>query len=293
MIAAGFNGTPPAIEMQGVSVTIGNSPLLTNVNLHIQRGEFVAIVGPNGAGKSTLLAALAGDIAPVSGSVQLNGTDVRQMKPKRLAQTRSVLPQQTRSTLSFLAEEIVLMGRHSCIENGEDRTIVVEAMRATDTARFVGRPFPTLSGGEQALVNLARILVQQAPIVLLDEPTAALDIAYQERVCAIAATMRREQKTVVAVLHDLNLAARYASRIVLLRGGCVAADGPPSCALTEPTLSSVYATPITVRDHPLQRNVPMVLPISQVVSPPWESIGAVPPTTELRTIHNNRTLGEE
>ena len=155
-----------------------------SITLHL--GEITALVGPNGAGKSTRLAVLAGDLAPSTGSVTIDGGAIRSMKPLELARTRSVLPQHTKTVFSFDARAVVEMGRFPWNDRSSDDRVVAEAVDRMGATHLCERPFPTRSGGEQTLVNMARILAQQTAVILLDEPTAALDLGHQELVLTIA-----------------------------------------------------------------------------------------------------------
>ncbi len=250
------------LECQDASVVIGAATLLADATLIATPGELIAIVGPNGAGKTTLMSVLSGDRQPDSGIVSLGGQLIRALSVKKLARLRSVLPQQTKTLFSFTARDVVTMGRFDCDNSNDDESIIDEVMALTGTSTLAHRNYPSLSGGEQSLVNLARVLAQHTPIVMLDEPTAALDVANQEHVCGIARSVAHEGRTVIAVLHDLNLASRYADRIVVLSSGRIVADASPLAALTTDLLSDVYRTPLAVVAHPFHSNIPLVLATS-------------------------------
>lgn len=240
------------LQARGVRVRLGGRPVVDGVDLAVGAGELVALVGPNGAGKSTLLAALAGDV-PCEGTVLLGGRELRGYRAAELARTRAVLPQHATLSFPFTAGEVVRMGRapwHGRPESDRDELLVGTAMRRTGTSAFAGRPFPALSGGEQARVALARVLAQAAPVLLLDEPTAALDLRHQEEVLATARERAGAGDAVVVVLHDLGLAAAYADRVVVLADGRVTGHGPPAEVFTEQLLSRVYGHPIEVLAHP-------------------------------------------
>jgi iron complex transport system ATP-binding protein len=233
------------------------------VTLSFEAGEVVALVGPNGAGKTTLIKVLAGDLVPTGGRVLLDGRPIAAFKPRELALRRAVLPQQTVLQFAFTAREVVEMGRTPRLERGSaerDAAIVARSLARTDATHLAERIYPSLSVGEQARVSLARVLAQETPILLLDEPTAALDLQHQGMVMDLAHEIAREGGLVVAVLHDLNLAAAYADRVVILHDGRLAADGTPWQTLTEGLLSEVFACPILVTTHPA-RDCPLVLPI--------------------------------
>ncbi|MEU4155901.1 heme ABC transporter ATP-binding protein [Actinoplanes sp. NPDC026670] len=245
----------------GVAVDLGGNRVVDRVDLHVAAGEVIALVGPNGAGKSTLLAALAGDIT-MSGRIEIGNRDVHAWKTVELAQQRAVLPQKATLSFPFTVGEVVAMGRAPWAgrpESADDEDAVAEAMRLTETTGFAGRPFPALSGGEQARVALARVLAQRTPVLLLDEPTAALDLRHQELVLRAVRQRAANQTRVVVVLHDLGLAAAYADRAYVLAGGRVRAEGPPREVFTGALLSDVYQHEVEVFDHP-RTGTPMVVP---------------------------------
>jgi iron complex transport system ATP-binding protein len=245
----------------GVTVELGGRPVVDGVDLHVDAGEVVALVGPNGAGKSTLLAALAGDTA-VSGTIEIGGREARAWKPVELARQRAVLPQKAMLSFPFTVGEVVAMGRAPWSgrpESADDEDAVAEAMRLTETTGFAGRTFPALSGGEQARVALAQVLAQRTPVLLLDEPTAALDLRHQELVLRAVRERAGNNTRVVVVLHDLGLAAAYADRAYVLTAGRVRAEGPPRAVFTGELLSDVYQHEVEVFDHP-RTGTPMVVP---------------------------------
>ena len=248
------------LRCERVSVSIGERSILENVSVDFSPGQITALVGPNGAGKSTLLSVLSGDRKPTCGMAWVGGSPVEQLAPLALARQRSVLPQHTNTVFSFSAADVVGMGRFPWeTSSHEDATIAQTCLERVGITHLGTRSFPTLSGGEQALVNLARVLAQDAPVVLLDEPTAALDIGHQELVMRIASELADEGRTVILVVHDLNLAARYADRVLVLDAGRITADGSPSEALEAPLLSRLYRHPFVVLDHPFLRGRPLIL----------------------------------
>ncbi|MEV7005806.1 heme ABC transporter ATP-binding protein [Streptosporangium sp. NPDC051022] len=235
------------IDVRSVSLSAGSARLLTDVSFRVEPGELVAIVGPNGAGKSSLLSVLAGDAVPSSGSVTLAGRPVRSLRPAGLARLRAVLPQRVTVAFPFTVAEVVAMGLYgSRLAPRHHEEILTEAMAATDVAHLAARAYPTLSGGEQARVSLARVLAQRAPVLLLDEPTAALDIRHQEQVMGVARDRAVAGDTVTVVLHDLNLAAAYADRVIVMSSGAVAAHGSPAEIFAPGVLSEVYGCAIDV-----------------------------------------------
>lgn len=264
---------PIAVEDLGVAVR--GRWLLRNVDLRVGPGEIVAMAGPNGAGKSTLLRAMAGDVAAAEGRVLIDGRPVGSYRAHELALRRAVLPQQTVLQFAFTAREVVELGRGPRRGDG-DAMAVAASLAKTDTLHVAERDYPSLSGGEQARVSLARVLAQESPILLLDEPTAALDLRHQRMVMEVARRTAAAGGSVVVVLHDLNIAATYADRIVLLCGGRIVADGPPWQTMREPLLTEVFDCPITVIPHPVS-GAPLILPIAgQRLRPePPERTGAV------------------
>jgi iron complex transport system ATP-binding protein len=246
----------------------GGRTILSTVDVEVAAGEVLALVGPNGAGKSTLLGLLAADLVPATGRVTIDGRSLRGLRPRALARLRAVMPQQTRLEFGFTAAEVVAFGAYASggIRAGRgdrrgrgDRDIAVAALEQVDAGSLADRSFPTLSGGEQARVTLARVLAQDAPVVLLDEPTAHLDLRHQVLVLRLAREVAAAGRAVVVVLHDVNLAARWADRLMVLAGGRVAACGPPERTLTAAILTEVYGHPIDVVPHPVTGD-PLALP---------------------------------
>lgn len=253
----------PVMEARGITVRLGGTRVLHDVDLEVRPGELLALVGPNGAGKSTLLAALAGDVRSEAGSVLVDGSPLSSWSAPILARRRSVLLQQVTLSFPFLAAQVVAMGRSPWAgTDAEDRDdeVVRAAMETCDVAHLAARRFTTLSGGERARVALARVLAQDTPVVLLDEPTAALDLRHQELVLREARRLADAGRGVVVVLHDLSLAAAWAHRVAVLSRGEVAAVGAPREVLTADTLSEVYRCPVDVFDHP-RTGAPMIVPV--------------------------------
>ncbi|MFJ3085435.1 heme ABC transporter ATP-binding protein [Streptomyces sp. NPDC086838] len=252
----------PAAEVTGLRVRLGGRQVLDSIDLTAYAGEVLALVGPNGAGKSTLLAALAADLPAESGAVRIDGRPVTGWSAPELALRRAVLPQSAALAFPFPVEDVVRMGRAPWAGTdraGEDDPAVAEAMAATEVTEFAGRPFSALSGGERARVALARVLAQRAPLLLLDEPTAALDLRHQELVLRICRERAAAGDAVVVVLHDLGLAAAYADRAAVLHEGRIAVAGPPAEVFSGELLGRVYRQPVEVFPHP-RTGVPLVVP---------------------------------
>ena len=246
-----------AISAQDITYEIEGSTLLDGVDLHADRGQIVGLIGPNGAGKSTLLRTISGILRYRGGAVLLEGEDLRSLSPKDVAATLALVPQIAPYTYGFTSIELVLMGRYPHlgryqIEGREDDRIARDAMRLTETEQFADRTLDTLSGGERQRVFLARALAQQPRILLMDEPTANLDILHQLKVLDLVRRLVADGLTAVAAIHDLNMAARYCDKLVLLNRGRVLAVGSPEEVLTPETIesafdvhSAVYRDPVT------------------------------------------------
>lgn len=253
----------PIVVAEHVTYRVGDATLVDGVDLVGHRGEVIAILGPNGAGKTTLLRLIAGDLLPHEGDLRINEIGTRSAAPIDLAKLRSVMRQGGATDIPFTALAVVEMGRHPHRTDEDssrdvDRAAIRSAMDRTDTLELAGRTFSTLSGGEQTRVVMARVFAQAAPLVLLDEPTTALDVAHQERVLGEMQQLAADDACVIAVLHDLNAAAFHADRIVLMEGGFVRAEGLPAEVLNAELLSDVYGQSMTVVEHPT-RGCPLVL----------------------------------
>ena len=243
----------------GLSVRRGGRPVVEDVSLELRAGELLALVGPNGAGKSTLLHALAGDVGCASGEVRVEGRPLGRWRPVDLARRRAVLPQRTVLAFAFTARQVVAMGRHPWADRpADDEAAVGDALQCAGVEALAERRFPSLSGGEAALVCLARALAQDTPVLLADEPTASLDISHAEHTMAVLRALADAGRAVLCVVHDLNLAAAYAHRVAVLAAGRLAAVGPPGHVLTAALLTMVYGHPLEVVPHP-NRPCPLVL----------------------------------
>ena len=243
-------------RLAGVTVRRGGRDVVADVSLDVRDGEVLVVAGPNGAGKSTLLAALAGDVRPASGTVEVAGRDVRARSTVELAQQRSVLLQSGPVPFGFTVTEVVAMGRAPWPTDGDH---VVRALADCEIAHLASRPVSALSGGERARVDLARVLAQDTPLVLLDEPTAALDLRHTEAVMGHARRLAGLGRAVVAVVHDLDLAASYGDRVALLSAGRLVAVGAPADVLRPDVVGDVYGHPVEVLPHPVTGRL-LVLP---------------------------------
>lgn len=237
------------VEAHNITVIKNGNRILEDVSFTAPPGKVTALIGPNGAGKSTLLAALSGDEKPHTGLVDLGGVDVLTATPLELARTRSVMLQDISVAFSFLVRDVVEMGRSPWSKTStpeHDDAIIDAALEATGVIHLQDRDITTLSGGERARVALSRILAQQTPIVFLDEPTAAMDIRFQERTMGTARRLAEAGRTVVVVLHNLQAAATYCDNVVCLSRGKVEAAGTVQEVYIDEILSRVYGWPIRV-----------------------------------------------
>jgi iron complex transport system ATP-binding protein len=261
----GDPGIPPAsaAAVSALRIRLGGKEVLRGVDLEVRAGEVLSLVGPNGAGKSTLLGALSGDLEPASGEVRLWDRPISAWSALDIARRRAVLPQSHRVSFPFSVREVVEMGRAPWVgtaRSDEDERRIAAALALTEAEAFAPRPFTSLSGGEQARVMLARVIAQDSGLVLLDEPTAALDLRHQELVGRLCRALAEEGRAVVIVLHDLDLAAAYSDRCALLAEGRIAASGPPLEVFTAQRLSEVYRQPVKV-EVDSETGVPHVIPL--------------------------------
>lgn len=255
----------PLLSVQSVDVRLAGRQILNDISLHVEPGEVLALVGPNGAGKSTLLGVLAGDIRPDSGSVLLRGVPIRQSRAKELARQRAMLLQSNQVSFPFSVGHVVSMGRNPWAgteQADEDDEAIARAMEQVDVTELRQRRFSELSGGERARVSLARVLAQDTEIVLLDEPTAALDLHHQDRVMRLIRELSSSGRAVVVVVHDLSLAAAFADRVGLLVDGRLLAVGAVSEVMTPELLSDSYEVPIHVMSGP--DGTPLIVPKRRV-----------------------------
>jgi len=244
------------LEVAGVSFAYDRSrTVLDNVSVSLRRGTILGLLGPNGSGKTTLLRLLSGTIVPASGRITIDGTPLGSLPRRALARRVAVVPQETHSAFDFSALEIVLMGRYPHLsalelEGAADVAIATEAMRATGTDTFAARPFATLSGGEKQRVVIASALAQASDLLLLDEPTASLDLGYQFEVASLLRRLNRERETTMIVsTHDLNLAAALCSELVLLHRGRVLTQGTVESVLTPSNIRALYGIDADVSLH--------------------------------------------
>lgn len=237
------------LKVKDLNVRYGNRHILKNVSLQAKKGEIIGIVGPNGSGKTTFLKTLAKYLIPESGSIYIDKVDITIMSNREIARNVAVVSQTVSISFDFTVKDIVLMGRTPYIkgrESPEDIRIAEDAMRKTNTHQFRDRLVTQLSGGELQRVIIARALAQTPGILLLDEPTSHLDICHQAEIFGMVKKASLKGLTVIAVIHDLNLAAHYCDRICLLKAGEIVSTGCPDSVFTEQNLEHTFNIPVEV-----------------------------------------------
>lgn len=256
------------LKIEGLTVSYDKRHVLHEVSLEVNSGEILALIGPNGAGKSTLVRAVSGVVPAQGGRIRTNGDDLLSLLPIQRSRHLAVVPQAASLPPAFSVWETVLMGRTPYLNflgqvSTKDEQIARLALQKVDALDLAERRVGELSGGEQQRVLLARALAQSTPILLLDEPTSNLDLHYQVSFMDTVRTLaHRDNLAVLIALHDLNLAARYADRVVLLVAGEIKAAGTPRQVLTPELISAAYHVQVRVVPHPLA-DVPLVLPENQ------------------------------
>jgi iron complex transport system ATP-binding protein len=243
------------VELRGVSVALDGRPVLTGLRLAIAGGSRLGLIGPNGSGKTTLLRAIAG-LVPYQGEIRIGDDPAPDLSRRELARRIAMVPQSPVIPAGITVAEYVLMGRTPYIptfgtESRRDHEIVASVLEQLALAALAARRLDALSGGERQRAVLARALAQQAPVLLLDEPTTGLDVGHQQQVLELVDTLRHDlELTVVSALHDLTLAGQFADQLVLLDAGRVAAAGPPAAVLTEQLISRHYQASVRVLEDP-------------------------------------------
>ncbi len=261
----------PAIELREISFAFNARPVLNRISLSIAAGERAAVIGPNGVGKTTLLKLMSGVLTPTQGSVLLVGRPLASISRRELARKIAVVPQEFVVPFAFTARELVELGRTPHLDflagvGAADRHAVDRAMELSDTVALADRIFNELSGGERQRLMIAMAVAQEPEILLLDEPTQQLDITRQAEILDLVAGLNRHQSlTVVTAIHDLNLAARYFERIIVLHGGSVLADGPPADVLSGNLLQEAFEGPVEVLSSDTN-HLPVVLPVPRMLS---------------------------
>ena len=247
--------TETIIELKNLSIGYGNKSVLQDVNAKINKGEIVGIIGCNGAGKSTLLKTIRGLLPKQSGEILYFGRKLESFSEKELAREVAYLQQNVEVGFGYTGKDIVLAGRYPYMkwwkgESISDEELALKCMEYTGTKELAERPVNEVSGGQKQRILLAKVLAQQTPVLFLDELTTGLDMVYQEEIFRFSKALAEMGKTILMVVHELNLAAKYCSRIILLGEGTVIADGRPDNVFTEKILSKAYNAPVRViRSH--------------------------------------------
>ncbi|OFP36852.1 MULTISPECIES: ABC transporter ATP-binding protein [unclassified Corynebacterium] len=253
------------LQVRNLKVSYGASVIVDGIDLDVPQGGVTTIIGPNGCGKSTLLRATAGLIACEGGTVTLNGVDTAKLKRREIARQLAVLPQTPVAPEGLTVRDLVSRGRHphqSWLRqaSAEDARAVDAVMELTNIAEFADRPLERLSGGQRQRAWIAMVLAQDTPLVFLDEPTTYLDLSHSVEVLSLVRRLAdQEGRTVLMVLHDLNLAARYSDQLIVMRRGEVRAVGAPTEVVTESLLSRVFDLPAVVASDPVSGG-PLVVP---------------------------------
>jgi iron complex transport system ATP-binding protein len=252
-----------SLAVKDLSHCYGKRSVLSSISFSVQEGEFFIIIGPNGSGKTTLVKTISGAIRPQKGQLEIFGRPIRSYSGKALARNVAVVPQMPPADVPFTVAEVVLMGRSPHlnlleIEKRRDLELAQRAMSFTNVEHLAGRRFDQLSAGERQRAFIARAICQQPRIIVLDEPTAPLDLAHQVHVMDLLERLRSEEKiTIIMVSHDLNLAGFYADRLLLLKDGGVVSLGKPDEVLTFQTLEQAYGCVLLVDENPVKK-VPRV-----------------------------------
>ena len=255
------------IEIKNLTIGYGERHVVSDVNASIHEGEIVGIIGRNGAGKSTLLKTIRGLLPKHSGEVTYLGKKLEEYNEKELACKVAYLQQHVEVGFGYTGQDIVLAGRYPYMkwyesESEADKQLALDCMDYTGTLELADKPVTEVSGGQKQRILLAKVLAQQTPILFLDEPTTGLDMVYQEEIFRFAKELAQMGKTILMVVHELNFAAKYCSRILLLGEGKLLADAPPEKAFTEELLSRAYDADIQVTRNPLNNNLEITTKVS-------------------------------
>lgn len=254
------------ITLSNLNLKLSTKTILKDLSVRFKSGELSVVLGPNGTGKSSLLKMITREWKSDKANAQISyfGQQAEQWQPENIAKHLGVLPQSSNLTFNFKVQEVVQLGGLTLSASDTEINMMVERnMQLTDISHLADRLYPSLSGGEKQRVHFARVLTQleqsgEQKILLLDEPTAALDLSHQHKTLALAKQLAEQGAAVIIVMHDLNLAAQYADRLLMLNQGTIVADGSPWQVLTEHNIASVYNWDVTIMPHP-EQGYPLVL----------------------------------
>lgn len=267
------------LTLEGVSFSYNGSFRLTEINLSVERGDFTGIIGPNGSGKSTLIKLMAGYIRPQAGTVRLAGKPLGKLERRAVARQVAVVSQGVQTGFAFTVEEMVRLGRLPHLgrwsaEGPGDTQAVERALAMAQLEGYRTRLFSRLSGGEAQRVLVAQALAQEPEILLMDEPTTYMDMAFQQEMFTLMTKLNQEGITVVAVLHDVNMAALYCKELVAIKAGKIYTIGAPNQVITRENILAVYGCPVEINEHPVIRR-------PQVTLLPGQPCGATGPQTTV------------
>ncbi|MBN1189244.1 MAG: heme ABC transporter ATP-binding protein [Dehalococcoidales bacterium] len=257
-----------SMEVSNISLSYNHHPVVRELSFDLQPAEIVGLIGPNGCGKTSVIKALSRILSLRSGQITLDGRDLARITHGELARLVGVVPQNPALPDTFTVTEVVLLGRNPHLgllrgESARDMKIVWWAMERTGLSALAGRRIGELSGGEKQRVTIARILAQEPRVILLDEPTSSLDISHQIEILDLVKSLCRERElAVLLTLHDLNLAAQYCDRLIMLKNGQVHARGTPEEVITEENIRSVFNAESLVRPHPISRQPAILLVVN-------------------------------
>jgi iron complex transport system ATP-binding protein len=260
------------LTLDSVSFSYNGSFRLTDIDLNVEKGDFTGIIGPNGSGKSTLIKLMAGYIKPQAGTVLLAGKPLGKLARRAVARQVAVVSQRTQTSFAFTVEEMVRLGRLPYLgrwsaEGPGDTQAVERALALTQLENYCHRLFSRLSGGEAQRVLVAQALAQEPEILLLDEPTTYLDMAFQQEMFTLMTELNQEGITVVAVLHDVNMAALYCKELVAIKAGKIFTVGTPHQVITRENILAVYGCPVEINQHPVIHRPQVTLLPGQLCSP--------------------------
>ena len=248
------------VDLRDLSTSYDGRRVLEKINFHVNEGDFLGVIGPNGSGKTTLLRTIGGVLKPDGGVISLDGADIHSLNRREVARSMATVAQETNFNFAFTAFDIVLMGRAPHVarfkmEGGDDLAMAEQSMKKTETWHLADRPITELSGGEKQRVIIAQALAQKPRLLLLDEPTAHLDIHHQLKILNLIKTENEEGLAVIAVFHDLNLASRFSDSLVLVDAGRIHTLGTPDEVLTVRNVKEVFKVDAHINEHPVTSEI--------------------------------------